>query len=110
MANEASFVAGLEDVVANTSNICYIDGQEGRLVYRGYDIHDLVNGHATFEELVYLLWNGKLPTRSELDQFTESIATQRALHPHVLQFLREVPDRCQCHVRAAHRGLVRRTV
>jgi citrate synthase len=88
----ASFVAGLEDVVANTSEICFLDGKEGRLVYRGYNIHDLVNGGASFEEVVYLLWHGKLPNRQELTDFTRSIATQRALHPKVLAWLREVPQ------------------
>lgn len=86
-----SFVAGLEDVVANTSDICFVDGREGRLIYHGYDIHDLVNGGATFEEVIYLLWHGKLPTQSELDTFTKEIATQRALAPHVLAFLKDVP-------------------
>jgi citrate synthase len=87
----ANFVAGLEDVVANTSDICFVDGREGRLVYQGYDIHDLINGGATFEEVVYLLWYGELPTASQLKQFTESIASQRKLHPEVLKFLQSVP-------------------
>jgi citrate synthase len=87
----ANFVAGLEDVVANTSDICFVDGREGRLVYRGYDIHDLVNGGTTFEEVIYLLWHGELPNASELKQFTESIATQRRLHPEVMKFLHAVP-------------------
>lgn len=91
MTKETSFVAGLEDVVANTSEICYVDGKEGRLVYHGYDIHDLVNGKATFEEVVYLLWHGALPTKAELTAFTREIADKRALHPNVLAFLREVP-------------------
>jgi citrate synthase len=92
MANEAtSFKAGLEGVVANTSEVSFIDGQEGRLIYHGYDIHDLVNGGASFEEVIYLLWHGKLPNLAQSDEFTKSIATQRALQPHVLQFLREVP-------------------
>ncbi|MDQ0189228.1 citrate synthase [Alicyclobacillus cycloheptanicus] len=92
MANETtSFVAGLEDVVANTSDICFVDGKEGRLLYHGYDIHDLVNGKASFEEVVYLLWHGTLPTRAELNTFTRQISEQRALHPKVLAFLREVP-------------------
>lgn len=91
MASETSFAAGLEDVVANTSEICFLDGKQGRLLYRGYDIHDLVNGGASFEEVVYLLWNGVLPNREQLNTFAESLATQRALHPKVLAFLHEVP-------------------
>lgn len=87
----SSFAAGLEDVVANTSEICLVDGREGRLVYQGYDIHDLVNGNSSFEEVVYLLWHGELPKQGELENFTRTIASQRALHPQVLQFLHEVP-------------------
>ncbi len=92
MTSEAtSFAAGLEGVVANTSEISFVDGQEGRLLYHGYNIHDLVNGGATFEEVIYLFWFGKLPNRTELDDFTKSIATARAIQPHVLQFLRDIP-------------------
>src|SRR3989454_3469275 len=58
MSSEAK--GGLEDVVVSTSDICFIDGREGRLVYRGYDVNDLVE-HASFEEVVYLLWHGSLP-------------------------------------------------
>jgi citrate synthase len=91
MAGENTFVAGLEDVIANTSEICFIDGREGRLVYRGYDIHDLIRANATFEEVVYLLWHGKLPTKDELDTFTKNIANSRALKPEVIDFLKKVP-------------------
>lgn len=85
-----NFAAGLEDVVANTSEICYVYGKEGRLIYRGYDIHDLVNGQATFEEVIYLLWHGSLPSKTELEAFTAEIANQRTLTPEVLSFLKTV--------------------
>ncbi|QSO52304.1 citrate synthase [Alicyclobacillus curvatus] len=88
--SQTSFVAGLEDVVANSSDICYVDGKEGRLIYQGYDIHDLINGKATFEEVIYLLWNGVLPNATELKQFTAQIAKERALKPEVLSFLKGV--------------------
>ncbi|GMA65343.1 citrate synthase [Alicyclobacillus fastidiosus] len=91
MAAETTFKAGLEDVVANTSEICFVDGKEGRLIYQGYDIHDLVNGGASFEEVIFLLWHGKLPSKSELETFTKAIATQRELPEAVLNFLRSVP-------------------
>jgi len=91
MTKDGTFAAGLEDVVANTSDICLVDGEEGRLVYEGYDIHDLVNGNSSFEEVVFLLWRGKLPNRAELTELTKTIATQRELHPHVLSFLNEIP-------------------
>src|ERR1035438_4673324 len=55
-------VAGLEGVVAGESEICYIDGYAGVLSYRGYNIHTLAD-NASFEEVIYLLWNGWLPKR-----------------------------------------------
>ncbi|RIV24396.1 citrate synthase [Alicyclobacillaceae bacterium I2511] len=85
------FKAGLEDVVANTSGICFVDGHEGRLVYRGYNINDLVNGGAAFEEVVYLLWYGDLPTLAQLNTFKENLSKERSLHPEVLNFLRSAP-------------------
>src|SRR5579872_3579663 len=57
--------AGLEDTVATSSAICFLDGDRGVLAYCGYDIHDLAR-HATFEEVCYLLWHRRLPTRAEL--------------------------------------------
>src|ERR1044072_3065627 len=62
MSTEAKPKGGLEDVVAATSAICYLDGDRGVLAYYGYDIHDLARG-ATFEEVCYLLWHGRLPAR-----------------------------------------------
>ena len=58
--------AGLEGVVAAESEICYIDGELGILSYQGYNIHTLAE-NATFEEVIYLLWNGRLPKQAELD-------------------------------------------
>lgn len=92
MASEASFVAGLEDVVANTSEICYLDGQEGRLLYRGYNIHDLVDGGASFEEVVYLLWHGELPNQKELALLRAGIGRDRAIKPQVLSLLQSMPN------------------
>ncbi len=64
----ARFKAGLEDVVAGTSSICLVDGIEGRLLYRGYDIRELAD-RSTFAEVAYLLWYGRLPGRREFDIF-----------------------------------------
>ena len=69
---------GLQDVVANESSICYIDGAKGILSYRGIDIHELAQ-QSTFEETTYLLWNGKLPTAEELKDFTAQLAAAREL-------------------------------
>ena len=59
--------AGLEGIIAAESNICYIDGQAGILSYQGYNIHTLAE-HANFEEVIFLLWNGRLPKQAELDE------------------------------------------
>src|SRR5581483_7994279 len=83
---------GLEDVVVSTSEICFIDGDRGRLLYRGYDIHDLV-AHSSFEETAYLLWYGSLPSRAELERTRRALATQRRLPPKILTLLRSLPRR-----------------
>ena len=64
---DAKPTAGLEGVVATVSAICYLDGPRGVLAYCGLDIHDLTT-HATFEEVCYLLWHRRLPTRAELGE------------------------------------------
>ncbi len=82
--------AGLQDVVIATSDICSIDGQRGNLLYRGYNIHDLAE-HSTFEEVVYLLWHGRLPKRAELDELKDQLAEHRALSPEIIELLRRLP-------------------
>src|SRR5262245_14007765 len=75
--------AGLEDVIAGESSICYIDGEKGILAYRGYNIHELAP-NSTFEETCHLLWFGKLPNAVELRDTTEKMAASRALaQPHI---------------------------
>ncbi len=90
----SEFKAGLEDVVVSTSEICFIDGREGRLLYRGFDVNDLVE-HSTFEEVVYLLWHGALPTRKELDAHTKALAATatRRLPAKLIDMLRLLPRR-----------------
>jgi 2-methylcitrate synthase len=82
--------AGLEDVVATSSAICYIDGARGVLAYRGYDIHNLAT-HATFEEVCFLLWHGRLPTRAELGELQSQFATARPLPEGIVRLLRSLP-------------------
>jgi citrate synthase len=82
---------GLEGVIALESELSSIDGDRGELIYRGYDIHDLAE-HATFEEVVYLLRHGALPTREELDDFTAHLRSERVLPDPVMDFLRHTPD------------------
>jgi len=86
--------SGLEDVVVSTSEICFIDGDEGRLLYRGYDIHDLV-AYSSFEETAYLLWHGVLPSRKELDRLRKDLAGQRRLPPRVMALLKSFPRKAE---------------
>src|SRR6266702_3006057 len=81
---------GLEGVVATTSSICYIDGEQGVLAYRGIDIHELAD-NANFEETCHLLWFGKLPTRNELKDLRERLAQERHLDPAIINLLRTAP-------------------
>jgi citrate synthase len=85
---------GLQGVVAAQSEICFIDGDAGRLVYRGYEIADLVE-HASFEETAYLLWTGKLPNRAELNALKQQLGASATLPPHVTSILRALPPQTQ---------------
>ena len=80
-------IAGLEGVIAGESEICYIDGYQGVLSYRGYNIHTLAD-HATFEEVIYLLWNGWLPKQAELDRLRKDLVAERELPGPVIDFLK----------------------
>lgn len=82
--------AGLEDVVAGESGICYIDGDKGILAYRGYNIHELAT-NSTFEETCHLLWFGRLPNRAELDDTTKKMASSRAVPAQVLDAMSRLP-------------------
>jgi citrate synthase len=86
--------AGLEGIVAVHSTICFIDGTSGRLIYRGYDIGDLVE-HSTFEEVAFLLWDGDLPNRSQLSALRSELGRSAALAPHVLTLLNALPRQTQ---------------
>ncbi len=79
--------AGLEGVIAGESEICYIDGYQGILSYRGYNIHTLAE-HAVFEEVIFLLWNGWLPKQAELDQLRKDLVAARGLPRPLIEFLR----------------------
>ncbi len=81
---------GLEDVVACDSEICFIDGKQGRLLYRGYDITELA-GHVSFEEVCYLLWYGDLPNSGQLKELRGRLAAARVLPAGIVQLLRELP-------------------
>ncbi len=81
---------GLEGVVATSSAICYLDGANGVLAYAGHDIHDLAT-HATFEEVCFLLWHRRLPTRVELGDLQSQLVAARSLPDGVVRLMRSLP-------------------
>ncbi|HLL72226.1 MAG TPA: citrate synthase [Pyrinomonadaceae bacterium] len=91
---EASATAGgtgLRGVVAASSSIGDVNGEQGILIYQGYDIHDLAE-HSTFEETVYLLWHGRLPKQAELDAFKQDIGAHYELPPQLVNgLIRQFP-------------------
>ncbi|MBM3139998.1 MAG: citrate (Si)-synthase [Chloroflexi bacterium] len=80
---------GLNGVYFERSEVCFIDGREGRLLYRGYNIHELAQ-RSTFEETAYLLLHGELPSRAELAAFDAKLKETRALPAAVLDVIRSV--------------------
>ena len=82
---------GLRGVYADTTKASFIDGQVGKLLYRGYNIHDLAE-KSTFEEIVYLLLYGDLPTKSQLEEVDATLRESRSLPPEVVQVLELVKD------------------
>jgi citrate synthase len=86
----ASTAGSLKDVIAAPTAICTIDGIEGKLIYRGYSIEDLA-AHTTFDEVVYLLWEGDLPNKAQLDAFTKRLAAGRTLPKVIIDHLRLIP-------------------
>ena len=84
---------GLKDVYFDTTEASFIDGEVGKLLYRGYNIHDLAE-RATFEEVVYLLLYGALPNRQQLGEFDRGFRADRTVPDEVINVLRVVKD---CH-------------
>ncbi len=87
---QEEFSKGLEGVIACESKLGYIDGQKGWLIYRGIEIGDLAE-HSTYEETAYLLLFGKLPTRKELDEFTQKLVNYRTIDPRVADIIKSMP-------------------
>src|SRR5215212_1743817 len=81
---------GLEGVVVANSSLGLVEGTEGRLSYRGYNIDDLAQ-KATFEEVVYLLWYGELPNAGQLQAFHEKLAAARTLPEPAQRLLHDLP-------------------
>lgn len=81
---------GLEGAITSETEIGYVDGEKGWLVYRGYNIFEL-GDNSTFEETTYLLLYGKLPTQKELDEFKQKLVSYRAIPGEVIDTLRKIP-------------------
>jgi len=85
-----TLVKGLEGIPCANSAISFINGVAGKLYYRGYTVEDLAQG-ATFEEVVYILLEGELPTADALTTFSGELASERDLEPEMLDMLRALP-------------------
>jgi len=85
---------GLRNIEVADTRICSIDGENGKLIYRGYDILDLVN-HSTYEETAYLLLLGDLPTASQLEDFKRRLEEARGLPDPLLRNFKNRPKRAQ---------------
>ncbi len=81
---------GLEGVVANTTRLSDVVGDKGQLIYCGYDINELA-GKVSYEEVVYLLWNNRLPTRAEFDDCKATLRGQRQLPDGVVDLIKSAP-------------------
>lgn len=90
VASGASAAVGLRGVVAATSSIGDVDGAKGVLIYQGYDIHDLAT-HSTFEEVIYLLWYGRLPKSEELAGLRQTLSAFYELPSEVVALMRSFP-------------------
>jgi citrate synthase len=87
-ATESS--AGLRGVVAAQSAIGDVNGEKGILIYQGYDIHDLAE-HSSFEEVIFLLWNGRLPKKDELDDLKSKFRANYAAPAEVIELMKTFP-------------------
>ncbi len=88
------FVKGLEGVVASQTALSLVDGENSRLLYRGIPVGELA-ANSTFEESIYLLWNGKLPLPAELKAFKKLLAQDRKAPKEILAIIRKFPKKAQ---------------
>jgi citrate synthase len=84
------YFPGLEGVVVKETKICFIDVENSKIYYRGYDLEELAE-RSTFEETTYLLWHGSLPRRSELEEFKRALARRRLPPGHVVDLVVNAP-------------------
>ena len=88
----SAVATGLRGVVAASSSIGDVNGEKGELIYQGVNIHDLAT-KSTFEEVVFLLWNGRLPKRAELDELKKSIAASYELPAEIIEVIKGMAAR-----------------
>ncbi len=81
---------GLQNIVVGQTRLSLVNGTEGKLIYAGYKIEDLAE-FATFEEVIYLLWHGRLPTRSQLEELRKSLFNEMSLSPEILAVMQKLP-------------------
>ena len=86
----SQFAKGLEGVIANETRLGDVRGQEGQLIYCGYEINELA-GKVSFEEVIYLLWNNRLPKLVELTELKQGLADERELPAQVIEFIKSTP-------------------
>ena len=89
-AATSTAAAGLRGVVAAQSSIGDVNGEQGILIYQGYDIHDLAE-HSSFEEVVYLLWHGELPTQTQLDELKQQLRANYEIPAEVINAMKSFP-------------------
>jgi len=90
-SEEKAVVRGLEGVVAAETRCSYVDGVNGELFYQGYNIHDLAE-HTCFEEVIFLLWNGRLPNAAELKTFRSKLVSDMRLPSQVIKMIELAPQ------------------
>ena len=96
--------AGLRGVAAATSSISDVNGEKGELIYQGYNIHDLAK-HSTFEEVVFLLWNKRLPNDLELSELKRSLSEASEIPKEIIELMKQFPDEAVLRRRAYFRAL-----
>src|SRR2546429_25797 len=85
----SAVATGLRGVVAASTSIGDVNGEKGELIYQGVNIHELAT-KSSFEEVVFLLWNGRLPKRAELDELKQSIAASYKLSPQIIELIKGI--------------------
>ncbi len=88
---DVQIARGLNGIYIDNTESSHVDGENGKLLYRGYNIHDLAD-YSTFEETIYLLWHGKLPNRREVQDFTRCLAGWRTIPDEVVDIIRAIKD------------------